>query len=260
MQKPIIGCWKHDFDKILLTHCKNRNCIWIYRWTHWETRWQPPQFRRVGSWPSNRTRVGGLGLLTTWTANLKTVQFGPRPGLPISQQFSLYPDPKWRCRTVANTSHDVAVVMCVWGFTMAGTIISAVPYCMSVSRKLSDVSPHPGFVSPSNLICYFRKLSMWCWTVLEIVPITQPGSSSSLSLPSSVSSSTSSSAPSSTSLQLPRSLRLSPIAFNISLNVFSGFLVVDLAFSAYLISSCYCIIAVSASSTRLLRPAVSRST
>ena len=60
---------------------------------------------------------------------------------------------------------------------------------------------------------------MRCCTVLVIVPITQPGLSSSLSLPSSVSSSSSSS-PSSPSSELARSLRLSPIAMSISSNVF----------------------------------------
>ena len=44
-QKHIVGCWKCDFDKILLTHCKFKNLIWIYRWTSWATRWQPTQTR-----------------------------------------------------------------------------------------------------------------------------------------------------------------------------------------------------------------------
>ena len=63
---------------------------------------------------------------------------------------------------------------------------------------------------------------MRCCTGLVIVPITQPGSSSSLSLSYSVSSSSSSS-PSSPWSELARSLRLSPIATSISSNVFSGF-------------------------------------
>jgi len=102
---------------------------------------------------------------------------------------------------------------------------------------------------------------MRCCTVLEIVPIPQPGSSSSLSLPSSrLSSSSSSSSPSSPSSELTRSLGLSPIAFNISSNVVSGLVVVNPVFSAFLNSSCACSNAVCASSTRFLATAVSLST
>jgi len=61
------------------------------------------------------------------------------------------------------------------------------------------------------------------------------------------SSSSSSSSPSSSSAVLARSLRLSPIAFNISSNDVSVFVVVDRAFSTFLIRSCSCTIAVSAS-------------
>jgi hypothetical protein len=76
-QKLINGCWKLHFDKILLTYCKYKSLIWIYRWTRCATRWQPAQFRRVGSLRWNRTWVGSSGLLTTQTANLATVRFGP---------------------------------------------------------------------------------------------------------------------------------------------------------------------------------------
>ena len=65
---------------------------------------------------------------------------------------------------------------------------------------------------------------------------------------------------SSSSLELARSLRLFPIAFSISSNVFSGSLVVNPTFSTLLISSCFCLIAVSASSTCILATAVSLST
>ena len=75
MQKRIIGCWKRDFDKIILTNCQNKSLIWIYRWTHW----QPTQFRQAGSLPSNHTEVDWSGLLTTQTANLETFRFGPSP-------------------------------------------------------------------------------------------------------------------------------------------------------------------------------------
>jgi len=35
MQKQSIGFWIHDFDKPLLSICKIKSLIWIYRWTHW---------------------------------------------------------------------------------------------------------------------------------------------------------------------------------------------------------------------------------
>jgi len=100
---------------------------------------------------------------------------------------------------------------------------------------------------------------MRCFTVIVIVPITQEGSSSLLSLPCSVSSSSSSS-PSSPSLEHARSLRLSPIPTSISAIVFSGFLNVNPVSSACIISSCSCWTAASASWTRFLAPAVSLST
>jgi len=80
MQRHSVGCWKHDFDKILLINCTNKWIIWIYSWTRWVTCWQPAQFRRVGSLPSNHTRIDGSGLLKTRTANLAMVQVRPRPG------------------------------------------------------------------------------------------------------------------------------------------------------------------------------------
>ena len=94
-QKHIVGCWKGDSDRILLTHCKYKSIIWIYRWTRWATRLLPARFRWVGSLPWNRTRVGSLDVLTTQTANLATVRFGLDPD----------PDPKCLSGTVANTTH-----------------------------------------------------------------------------------------------------------------------------------------------------------
>jgi len=80
MQKHILGCWKRDSDKILLTYSKNKSLNWIDGWTHWVTCWQPTQFRQVGSLPSNGTQVDSSGLLTTRTASLATVQVGLKPG------------------------------------------------------------------------------------------------------------------------------------------------------------------------------------
>jgi len=79
MQKRIIGCWKRDFDNILLTNCNNRSLIWIYRWTCRATCWHPAQLRRVENIQSNRTWVDGSGLWTIRTATLATVWFGPWP-------------------------------------------------------------------------------------------------------------------------------------------------------------------------------------
>jgi len=91
MQKHTIGCWKHNFDRILLTNTKNKILVWIYGWTHWATCWQPSQFRQVGRFPSNRTEL--------------TVRVYWHPVQPIWQWlgFDPDPDPKWWSGTVANT-------------------------------------------------------------------------------------------------------------------------------------------------------------
>jgi len=100
MQKRMHGCWTRDFDKILFTYSKSKSLNWIYEWTHWATRWQPAQFRQVGSLPSNHTRIDSSGLLT--------VQVYWQPGPPIWQRLGLDPDPdpKWWSGTSANTSMD----------------------------------------------------------------------------------------------------------------------------------------------------------
>ena len=166
------------------------------------------------------------------------------------------------CISSQNVVGDgVAAVVCIWGFTTAKTLNSVVLYFICPSWKRSAASPQHACISSSSLFCFCWKLSIQSFTVLKIVPITQPGSSSSLSLPSSVSSSSSSSSfPSSSSSELARLLKLSPIAFNISSSVISGFVVVDLAFSTLNICSCSCIIAVSPSWTHFLATVVSLST
>jgi len=73
----------------------------------------------------------------------------------------------------------------IWDITTAGTFNLVITYFLSLPQKYSAESPHPGCVNLSYVICFCRNLSS---TVFEIVPITQPGSSSSLSLPCSVSS------------------------------------------------------------------------
>ena len=140
---------------------------------------------------------------------------------------------------------------CVWGLTTAGTVNSVVAYFYSLSQNKSPTSPHPGCVNSSSFICFFRNLSMHSCAILEIVPITQLGKSSLLSLPSSVSASSSSSRSSSFS-ELARSLKLSPISFNISWHVLQGILIVNPAYSVFVISSCSWLTAVCASSSRFV--------
>jgi hypothetical protein len=60
-------------------------------------------------------------------------------------------------------------------------------------KKVVGCIPPPGWVNLFGLICFCQKLSMQHCTVLGTVPIMQPVSSSSLSLPSSVSCPSSSS-------------------------------------------------------------------
>ena len=59
MPKHNIGCWKRDFNKILLTNSTNMSLIWMNGWTGCATSRQCTQFRRVGSLRSNCTRVDG---------------------------------------------------------------------------------------------------------------------------------------------------------------------------------------------------------
>ena len=96
---------------------------------------------------------------------------------------------------------------------------SVVPYIIDLTLKLSTVSPCSEWVNLWSLIWVCQKLSMQCLTVLQVVPTTQLGSLSSLSLPRFDSSSSLSS--SSTSLSLPKVgklFRLSPKVFGLSLN------------------------------------------
>ena len=105
MQQHIIGCWKHDFDKILLTNCKNKSLIWIYRWTLWGSRWQPTRFGHVGWLPSNHTGVESASLLTSRAANVLTVQYGPVPGTIANTSF----------QTLSHAS-VATLTSCIWPY------------------------------------------------------------------------------------------------------------------------------------------------
>ena len=80
MQKVIVGCWKCDFDKILLLYSENNSIIWIYEWTCWTTRWPPTQFRWVARCQSNCNWIDSSGALTSRTANLETAWIRPVHG------------------------------------------------------------------------------------------------------------------------------------------------------------------------------------
>jgi len=105
----------------------------------------------------------------------------------------------------------VAAFMSLRGFITAGTVNLAVPYFISLSQNLLAASPHLDCVILSCLISFRRTLSTQRCPLLEIVPITQPGSSSLLSLPSSMFYSSSSPSRSSSSSDLARSLVLATV-------------------------------------------------
>ena len=152
------------------------------------------------------------------------------------------------------SGEDATVPVC--GLMNTRTFNIAVLYIIAHTSDQSAASPHPGSVNSSSLICFCRKLSFRSCTVLKIMPITQPGSSSSPSLRRSLSSwSSSSSSPSSSWLELTRSLRRSLIAFNISSDAVWDILVVNPTYSAFLVSFGSFIIAVSVYSTRSLATA-----
>jgi len=205
---------------------------------------------------------------------------GARPTIPVSDYGFPEPSLIWQLRsrevtcgichipgTISRHSIStpnvvgagVAASLSVCGLTTAGTFNSDVLDFLSLALKQSAELPHPGCVNSSSFICFCRNLSMHCCTVLEIVPITQPGLSSSLILPCSVSSSSSSS-PFSPLSELARSLILSAIATIISSNVFWGYVIGNPTFSAVPGSSCSCVIAAPTSSTCFLATMVSLST
>jgi hypothetical protein len=84
VQKCIIGCWKRDSDKILITNNKHKSHTRNYRWTGRATHWQHTQFRPVWSLPSNSTQVDGSGSLTTTYTQCGNVRFGSRSGPEVT--------------------------------------------------------------------------------------------------------------------------------------------------------------------------------
>jgi hypothetical protein len=76
-KKCIIGCWKHDFDKIIFSNCNTKHLLWIYRWIYWTTGQERTQFRRVRTLPSNSTQGSCSGFWTTRPAIVPTGWFRP---------------------------------------------------------------------------------------------------------------------------------------------------------------------------------------
>jgi len=79
MQRDNTGCRISNFDNILFSDCKNKSIIWIYRWTHWATCWQPAQLRQVVRFPSNFTWIDSLGMLKARNSKWGYVRFRPGP-------------------------------------------------------------------------------------------------------------------------------------------------------------------------------------
>jgi len=102
VQKCIAGCSISDFNQILLSNSKIQSIIRIYRRTHWTTRLQPTQFRLVGRFPSNRTRIDSSGV------------WGPEP--PFWRQFGSDPGPELlrRSITIAKSVNNWLVTMMRW--------------------------------------------------------------------------------------------------------------------------------------------------
>ena len=79
IETVITGYWMSDFDWIPLSNCKSKRIISIYRRIRWTTCWQRAQFRRVGRFPSNCTRIHIVGLSRARSIIRGTFRFGPEP-------------------------------------------------------------------------------------------------------------------------------------------------------------------------------------
>jgi len=92
MHNVITGCQMIDFDWVLWSNSKSKHVIWIYRWTHCTTGWEPAQIqtgREMSMEPCpNRQfrfidhpdRQSGSGLVPTRT---RTRSDGPDPLLTL---------------------------------------------------------------------------------------------------------------------------------------------------------------------------------
>lgn len=103
----------------------------------------------------------------------------------------LYPMLKHIVSTVHVVGAGGEVSSYVWIWNNAGTLNWDGWYCLSDSRNDPASSSHPGSITSLSFICIWWNLFFLFSAVLLIVPITQPGSSSSHCLPYSVSSSSS---------------------------------------------------------------------
>ena len=125
--KHIIGCWKRDSDKILLTHCKYTSLIWIYRWTAGRPAYNPPNWDRLGVYH---------GTVPEWA-----VRVDWRPGPPIWQRFGLDPDPdlKWQSGTIANSMYAVLGAWCTLCMLNSGCAVLGVCCTQCIPYRVSSV-------------------------------------------------------------------------------------------------------------------------
>jgi len=136
------------------------------------------------------------------------------------------PEPCWICHIpgwisrVSKCSPNVeavgtAVTLSISGLMTSGIINSAIRCFLSLLAKRLAGYSYPRCVNLSSATFMSGYISMqWC-TILEILHVTQPGSSSLHSWPSSDSSSSlSATSPSSLSPELARSLTLSLISIS----------------------------------------------
>jgi len=135
MQNVNIRCWISGFGKIQLSGCKNKSIIWIYKWTHWATRWQPAWFRRVVDF--NRTILK------------LTVQVYWRPGLSIRYQLSpdLDPHPRGRSGTVANTNHSMICPLLLIYIILTVPLHKMPHQHWAVALYMNEVGPIPDAVA-----------------------------------------------------------------------------------------------------------------
>jgi len=132
-KRHINGCWKLDFDKIVLTNFKYKSLIWIWWCTSWITRWQPAQFGRIQNM-LKRIRVNVLG----W--NLGNI-------------FGVHSDNSWHLHqqniipSVRNGSVRVDVIRQRWQEHLGGGFLRArrqyhASRCISLSNHNFTVSSH----------------------------------------------------------------------------------------------------------------------
>jgi len=107
MPKVITGCRECDFGKILFSNSKNKNIMWINRWTRSTTRWQLAQLEQVGKLRSKRIRIAYIGIFTSWIAKWRAVRLWPAPTPEVTLlnhcEHCSYHLGSSRCRSTASS-------------------------------------------------------------------------------------------------------------------------------------------------------------